>query len=542
MKRIPIGISFFEELLTNDYYYVDKTEWISEVLDKKVVLYTRPRIFGKTLNMMTLKSFFSNKEEGNLFEGLKMMNHKKAMKYMHQYPTIYMTLKDMQRMKMSEQISKFKSLISDVVSQNRELLTSDKLGEFEKQLMHRYYMRECSDEDLYDALLNISQCLKEHYGKNVIILIDEYDVPLQCAYERGYYDEMACFISKVLRNTLIDNPALEKGILMGYLGFYEDDIFTGLKDIDIHTLIDSENIQGFGFTQKEVNELLEYYHLEECLSEIRDWYGGYRFGDIEIYNPWGTLMYIDRKLMGQSDYAQAYWTNASRRKFLVSDYISLADEVMYQEFETLMKGGIVTKKVKRLLMHTDKDYFENIYSFLLHAGYIAIKQKVDQDTYELVIPNKEIYQIYEDAFEYYLYHYIKVRRESFMTALLEGEESKAEEVLNEVLDKSMDIEDREDYCKLIKRMLSNYGSELNKEIGEGRPSIVIYPNSFRRKVIVIECKHSKDVGNIVADSDKAARQIVEKKYVEGVLAKGYREVVSYGIAFCKKKCSIALVE
>ena len=543
MRRIPIGVEDFKRMIERDFYYIDKTEWINDVLNEEIALYTRPRRFGKTLNMSMLYYFFSNKEDGKIFEGLNITKNKEAMKHMNQYPVIFITLKDMKRMNMDHQMSKFRAIISNFVSQNRELLTSDRLGEFEKQLMHRYYMRECSDEDLYDALLNISQCLKEHYGKNAVVLIDEYDVPLQSAYYNGYYKEMVDFMGGVLSSVLKSNTALEKGILTGCLRISRESIFTGLNNFKVNSIVDGTQSHAFGFTQGEIDKLLCDYGLEEYKEEVREWYDGYLFGETDIYNPWSSIMYVDKKLIKPKETAISFWANTSSNQ-LVIDYIQRADDVMRKEFEELMRGKPITKYLELELTYKDMDDLNNVYSFLFLTGYLKITRKVENHVYELVIPNREVREIYQRSFMKYFRSYVETRKSDFVNALLDGNVSFAQKLLGDILFKHISYFDNQEnfYHGLLMGILSDYGSDSNKEIGEGRPDIVIYPRTYSDKVIVIECKHSNDEDNIVRDSDKAARQIVEKKYREGVLAKGYEEVIGYGIAFYKKKCKITLVE
>ena len=543
MKRIPIGISNFKDLMMNDYYYIDKTEWINDVLDEYVTLYTRPRRFGKTLNMSMLYHFFSNREDGKVFEGLKITHHKEAMKHMNQYPVLFITLKDMENTSFSDQIAKFKSIISQLIIQNIELLTSPHLIEFQKKMLNHYLNRESDIVDLKEALVNISICLKQHYNQNVIILIDEYDVPLKSAYTNGYYDEMVGFLKGTFSATLKDNDFLQKGILTGCLRVSRESIFTGLNNFKVNSIVDGTQSHAFGFTQDEIDKLLRDYGLDECKEEVKEWYDGYLFGETDIYNPWSSIMYVDKKLIKPKDTAISFWANTSSNQ-LVIDYIQRADDVMRKEFEELMSGKPITKYLELELTYKDMDELNNVYSFLFLTGYLKITRKVENHVYELVIPNREVREIYQRSFMKYFRSYVETRKSDFVNALLEGNASIAQKLLGDILFKHVSYFDNQEnfYHGLLMGILSDYGSDSNKEIGEGRPDIVIYPRTYSDKVIVIECKHSNDEDDIVGDSDKAARQIVEKKYQEGVLAKGYEDVIGYGIAFYKKLCKITLVK
>ena len=542
MRRIPIGVEDFKRMIETDFYYIDKTEWISDVLKEKVVFYTRPRRFGKTLNMSMLYYFFSNKEDGKLFNGLNIASNKEANKHMNQYPTIFITLKDMENVNLSDQIEKFQAIISQIMIQNIELITSPHLVDIQKKILNQYLNRESSFVDLKEALLNISICLKQHYGKSVILLIDEYDVPLKSAYTNGYYDDMVGFLRGVFSSALKSNIALQKGILTGCLRISRESIFTGINNFNVYSIMEEKSSTHFGFTQQEVNTLLDNYHLGEYKEEVKVWYDGYQFASNEIYNPWSVLKYVNKGTQ-ETPKPECFWANTSGND-LVMDYIKRGNSQMYTEFESLISGKTITKHLEFELTYREMDDLNNVYSFLLLTGYLKVVKESDSYMYELKIPNHEIKELYQRSFMKYFRSYVETRKNDFINALLEENVDKAETLLSDILLKRISYFDNQEnfYHGLIMGMLSDYGSESNKEIGEGRPDIVLYPRTFSEKVIVIECKHSNNEDNIVADSHKAAKQIVEKKYVEGVLAKGYREVISYGMSFYKKRCSIVLVE
>ena len=540
MKKIPIGIENFKEMIDDQYYYIDKTELINDVMNEKLVLYTRPRRFGKTLNMSMLYYFFSHKEKTNvyLFDGLNVSKDKETMLHQNQYPVIFMTLKDMKRTDYHQQIDKFASLISDITKRNPELYTSPYIDDDDKNILKMYKNRTCSMNDLQDALLKLSHCLYMHYQQKVIILIDEYDVPLQSAYTNGYYDEMVDFLRNVFSSALKTNDALEKGVLTGCLRISKESIFTGLNNFNVYSIMDEQSSTRFGFTQQEVNELLNEYNFLEQKDEVKEWYDGYRFGSTEIYNPWSVLKYVLKAIQSKPE-PESFWANTSSNE-LVVNYIKNADDVMYDEFEMLMQGQSLVKYLKLDLTYQEMDNQDNVYSFLLLTGYLKVISQIDMNTYELIIPNKEIYQIYKNSFMDYFIDYTSKRKQQLIKALLKEKVEEAENIFNDILFKDISYYDNQEsfYHGFLVGLLEEYGVMSNKEGGEGRPDIVIRPRRGNGKAIVFECKHSKEQRNIVKDSEAGAKQIIEKKYLEGIKVNEQREAIGYGIAFYKKRCIV----
>ena len=542
MENIPIGIDDFKELISNNYYYVDKTDWMSDILKEKVALYTRPRRFGKTLNMSMLYYFFSNKEDGKIFKGLNITSNKEAMKHMNQYPTIFISLKDMESSNMKEQITNFSLLIQEFIRANEELLSSSKINPIDRDKLIELYKGIHDVSILKKVLRFLCQCLKKHYGKNTIILIDEYDVPLKSAYTNGYYDEMVKFLRGVFSSVLKSNTALQKGILTGCLRISKESIFTGVNNFNVYSMMEEASSTYFGFTQEEVNALLDSYHLGKYKEEVKVWYDGYQFASNEIYNPWSVLKYAN-KGMQETPKPECFWANTSGND-LVMDYISQGNSQMYEEFENLISGKTIIKQLKLELTYRDMDDLGNVYSFLLLTGYLKVVKSLGSRQYELKIPNHEIKELYEMNFMDHFKSYVETRKNDFVNALLEGNVSIAQKILGDILFKRISYFDNQEnfYHGLIMGMLVDYGSESNKEIGDGRPDIVIYPSNSEDEVIVIECKHSKEELDLEKDSILGANQIINKKYVEGIKAYGYKNVVGYGISFYKKRCSIALVD
>lgn len=551
MKSITTGTENFKEFIDNNYYYVDKSEFIQIVLSDKITWCTRPRRFGKTLNMSMLYYFFSNKEKDNayLFDGLKITKNKDILRYQNQYPVISISLKDMKRMTMEQQTEKFASIISHIINQNIELLDSPYIGDNDKKKIEDYLNENKSLSQLQDALYNISQCLYKHYQKKVIILIDEYDVPLQNAYFRGYYDEMSNFLSNVFSSALKTNDALERAVLTGCLRIAKESIFTGLNNFTVFSIFDQASSESFGFTQEEIDELLKYYHLEEHREKIKKWYDGYLFGDKEIYNPWSTLNYIKKLLVSSTSLPESFWANMSGNG-IVYDYISQGDEALKNEFEVLISGNTVNKYIREELTYREMDDINNIYSFLLFTGYLKVKdhvydeeENIKYNEYQLVIPNKEIKEIYKQSFIQYFDEYTRDRKKDLLGYLRDGNEDKADELLNDILSISVSYYDNYEafYHGFLVGLFSGVNVESNKESGSGRFDLTILSRNIRETVVVIECKHSKIMSDLLKDSQYAASQIVDKKYIDGFKAMNYRKVEGYGIAFYKKSCIVTKV-
>ena len=556
MKRISTGIENFKELLDNNYYYVDKTKLIEDVLSDKVTLYTRPRRFGKTLNMSMLYYFFSNKEKENayLFDGLYISKQQEAKSYQNQYPVIFLSLKDMQSLNMEEQEKRFAGIISKIVIDNIGLLDSEEVDNSYKERLNDLRFLKANKVTLEGSLYLLAQAMKQFYKANTIILIDEYDVPLQSAYNNGYYDEMVDFLRSMFSSALKTNDALERGILTGCLRISKESIFTGLNNFTVRNITDKEASDCFGFTQKEIDDLLKYYDLIEKRPEIKDWYDGYLFGKIEIYNPWSALNYIKKLLSDDQFLAISFWANTSSNE-LVRLYIENATLKMKEEFEQLINGKSIIKKIVPELTYREmnfknvKDMNDNVYSFLLFTGYLKIKGKVyDQEgqeirnTYELVIPNKEVKYIYEDIFMNWFESYQKERRDDFIDLLLVKKEKEAQKVLNQVLKNSISYFDNYEnfYHGFLVGFLNadGYTVKSNRESGEGRFDIAVLPMYIDDQAIIIECKHSKNIKELRKDSDEASKQIIDQKYIEGLQEEGYENVIGYGISFYKKQCII----
>ena len=545
MKLIPTGIENFKELIDKDYYYVDKTNLIVNIINEKVVLYTRPRRFGKTLNMSMLYYFFSIKEKKNsyLFNHLNISKNIDALKHQNKYPTIFISLKDMKVSSMENQLLNFSSIIARLLDQFEDILDYDIFNDREKTLLNKYHMGIASKNELAESLLNISICLEKYYHQKVIILIDEYDVPLQSAYQNNYYDEMVDFLRSVFSSALKTNDALEKGIMTGCLRISKESIFTGLNNFTSYSILNNIGNEYFGFNENEVKQLLEDYQLSSYMDEVKEWYDGYLFGNIEIYNPWSTLMYVDKKSHFSSYKPTSFWANTSGND-LVVNYIQNGSDELHEEFEQLIQGQSLEKYIKPELTYREMDNINNIYSFLLLTGYLRVIEDLGENKYKLVIPNKEVYEIYKQSFMSYFEDYTFVRKEDLYQCLVREDVDQANEILGDILSRSISYFDNQEsfYHGFLVGLFSGKKIKSNREAMHGRFDLCILPKQIFQTALILECKHSKSVKELVSDAKEGAKQIIDNKYEDEIINDGYLHVKGYGISFYKKYCYIVKAE
>ena len=544
MKLIPTGIENFKELIDKDYYYVDKTNLIVNIINEKVVLYTRPRRFGKTLNMSMLYYFFSIKEKKNsyLFNHLNISKNIDALKHQNKYPTIFISLKDMKVSSMENQLLNFSSIIARLLDQFEDILDYDIFNDREKTLLNKYHMGIASKNELAESLLNISICLEKYYHQKVIILIDEYDVPLQSAYQNNYYDEMVDFLRSVFSSALKTNDALEKGIMTGCLRISKESIFTGLNNFTSYSILNNIGNEYFGFNENEVKQLLEDYQLSSYMNEVKEWYDGYLFGNTEIYNPWSTLMYVKNKIQDQSFKPVSFWANTSGND-LVVNYIQNGSDELHEEFEQLIQGQSLEKYIKPELTYREMDNINNIYSFLLLTGYLRVAEDLGENKYKLVIPNKEVYEIYKQSFMSYFEDYTFVRKEDLYQCLVREDVDQANEILGDILSRSISYFDNQEsfYHGFLVGLFSGKKIKSNREAMHGRFDLCILPKQIFQTALILECKHSKSVKELVSDAKEGAKQIIDNKYEDEIINDGYLHVKGYGISFYKKYCYIVKV-
>ena len=545
MKLIPAGIENFKEMIDKNYYYIDKTNLIIDFLNEQVIFCTRPRRFGKTLNMSMLYYFFSIKEKENayLFDHLNISKNKEALKHQNKYPTILISLKEMKSSSFKAQIISFSNIIYELLEKNLEILSSAQLTDTTKKKLNSLHDETTSIEDLKFSLRVISNALYTHYHQKVIVLIDEYDVPLQSAYQNNYYDEMVDFLRSVFSSALKTNDALEKGIMTGCLRISKESIFTGLNNFTSYSLLNNGGSEYFGFNEKEVKQLLEDYQLSSYMDEVKEWYDGYLFGNTEIYNPWSTLMYVKNKIQDQSFKPVSFWANTSGND-LVVNYIQNGDRKLRQEFESLMNGHALTKYIRPELTYREMDNINNIYSFLLLTGYLRVIEDLGENKYRLVIPNKEVYEIYKQTFMAYFEDYTTSRKNELYQELIQGDTKKVNLLLNDILLRSISYFDNQEsfYHGFLVGLFSGKKIKSNREAMHGRFDLCIFPKQIFQTALILECKHSKSVKDLIKDSSEGAQQIIDNKYEEEIINEGYLHVKGYGISFYKKYCYIVKVQ
>lgn len=544
MKLLPTGIENFKTMIDKSAYYVDKTNFIEDVLNEQVVSYTRPRRFGKTLNMSMLYYFFSIKEKENayLFDDLNITKNKDALKVQNKYPTIFISLKEMKNLTFDAQISSFSNVIYELLEKNLEILSSDQLSDTTKDILNKLHNRSSCIEDLKISLRVITNALYTYYQQKVIVLIDEYDVPLQAAYQNNYYEEMVEFLRSVFSSALKTNDVLEKGVMTGCLRISKESIFTGLNNFTAYSVLNNISSEFFGFTELEVKHLLKDYNLLEKMNEVKEWYDGYQFGNKEIYNPWSTLMYVKNITQDVSFKPISFWANTSGNDLVVK-YIQNGDKKLRKEFDVLMSGQSLIKYIKPELTYREMDNINNIYSFLLLTGYLKAIKDRGENQYELVIPNKEVYEIYKQSFMSYFEDYTTSRKGELYQELVDGDAKKVNLLLNDILLRSISYFDNQEsfYHGFLVGLLNDYEVVSNKESGNGGFDVCVLPENILGTIVLIECKHSISEDDLIDDAKEGARQIVEQKYLEEHKFKKYENAIGYGISFYKKQCYVVKV-
>ena len=551
-KPIPIGIEDFKRLIDDGYYFVDKTLIIKELIDMKgmVNLYARPRRFGKTLNMSMLRRFFEKTEEDNsyLFDGLAIAEaENKYCKYMGQYPVISISLKSMKQVSYADAFDKFKDIIISEFERHDYILSSDKLKPRQRKVFENIYSDKAYDSVYNTALKLLSDCLYEVYGKKVIVLIDEYDVPLENAYFNGFYEDMIHLIRSVFESVLKTNDSLEFGVLTGCLRISKESIFTGLNNPKVYSVSDAAFSQYFGFTEQEVRKLAEYYNLSERFDEIKTWYDGYKFGKTEIYNPWSVLNYIKDAVADNSCIPDAYWVNTSSNS-IIHELVVKSDRRIREDIEKLIKGDSIEKPlyqdVTYVNMNVKSDY---IWSFLLHTGYlkpVRIYKKGIQTYFSAVIPNLEIVTIYENTFRQWFDESIRIADKSvLLKAVLEGDNKTFELEVNRWLLKSISYHDGYEnfYHGFLVGLLEysdEYLVESNRESGTGRNDIVVKNVLTQDIAVVIEIKTVGKGETLDQMCDAALQQIEDRQYESDLVNEGYGKIIKYGIAFAGKRCKV----
>ncbi|MCI5688267.1 MAG: ATP-binding protein [Emergencia sp.] len=556
-KRIPIGFEDFRKFQEENLYLVDKTLLIKELLDSgtQTTLLTRPRRFGKTLNLSMIRRFFEDERtpEGekidnrSIFEGLAIMDAgEKYLTHMGQYPVISLSLKSGKQDNYDLSYTMLKRQIVSEFSRHRYVLR----GEMDAAQREKYQaiLGESKEPALYiDALRFLSECLYHYHGREAVILIDEYDVPLENAYFQGFYDEMIGFIRSLFESALKTNPYLKLGVVTGCLRISRESIFTGLNNLEIHSIISKDYSSCFGFTDAEVRDLLAYYGLSDKFEEAKAWYDGYLFGNTEIYNPWSILSYAKSVQSGNQIATKPYWSNTSGNG-IVRELIEDADDITREELEILMDGGAIEKPVHEEItygdIHSSRD---NLWNFLFFTGYLKMKsQRIEGETIylEMTIPNKEIRSIYRQSIVRWFDQKIeKVDRSPLIKALEEGNcEATADFISAQLMDTISYFDYAESYYHgFLTGLLKNsgrYSILSNRESGNGRPDIILKEKKFMGRAMIIELKVAKTFAEMEAKCDEALVQIDSNDYAQPLITDGYRPILKYGIALYKKGCIV----
>lgn len=553
-KKLPVGIEDFEEIRKEGFYYIDKTGLIRDLLNNwgKVNLFTRPRRFGKTLNMSMLKSFFEIGADKSLFDGLAI-SWEAALceEYMGKFPVILISLKDVDGSDFANARDMLWEIIQKELRRRQYLMQDDRLSRLEKESFMSLATAEANDALIQKSLSLLTELLYKYYRQKVILLIDEYDVPLDKAFQHGYYKEMVLLIRGLFGQALKTNEFLQFAVLTGCLRVSKESIFTGLNNFKVLSITDIRFDEHFGFTEAETAQLLKDYQLEEHLTETKEWYDGYRFGDANIYCPWDVISYVDHLSADPYAEPEAFWINTSGND-LVKRFIDKADKTTQNEIERLIAGEAIKKKVRLDLTYDELDSsIDNLWSVLFTTGYLTQAGREVNGVYKLVIPNREVrevfvLQIQEWFREKATADTARIRR--FCAAFPAGDVSAIQDMLHDYLWDSISVRDtavRTDrkenfYHGMLLGLLRSQGNWLirsNAETGEGYSDISV--STPGRTGIVIELKYANN-GNLESGCAEALKQIEERKYAVGLQRCGMKKVICYGIAFWEKECMVVM--
>lgn len=557
--KLPVGIEDFREIRRKDFYYIDKTGLIEQLLDSwgKVNLFTRPRRFGKTLNMSMLRYFFETGTDKTLFEGLHISQRSDLCEeYMGKFPVVSLTLKGVDGLTFERAKNKLLKYIALEAERFNFLKNSDKLTDNEKQrygaLIRMQDGKYVMDEDtLESALQTLSELLYRHYGQKVIILIDEYDVLLDKAYQNDYYREMVVMIRSLFGEALKTNEFLQFAVLTGCLRVSKESIFTGLNNFKIFSITDSRFDEQFGFTEDEVGKMLKDYQLETHLASMKEWYDGYRFGDADIYCPWDVINRVDDLCDTPEAEPKCYWINSSGNA-LVKRFVSIANRTTQNEIERLIAGEPIEKSLRLDLTYDEIDKsIDNIWSVLFTTGYLTQVGMTEQGAYKLVIPNKEVRTVYISQIQEWFKQKIADNAEqmtSFWKAVEDGNAEEIEQYLNRTLSNTISVfdtkapEKENSYHTFLAGMLTgntDWVVKSNVEAGEGFADIIIEPQN-PDDGIIFELKYSKEASGLDKACEIAIKQIRDRRYFEYLKNDGRYDMMFYGIAFYKKRCKVVV--
>lgn len=557
-KKLPIGIENFKELQKEDFYYIDKTYFIRDFLAgwAKVNLFTRPRRFGKSLNMSMLKCFFELGTDRNIFKDLNISKETAVCEaYMGKFPVIFLSLKGMNADTYESALEMAVQNIRGEARRFQYLLDSDRLTSYDKEAFAELLQEHMTEGTLCSSLKILSELLEKHHDRQVILLIDEYDVPLAKAFERGYYDRMVLFLRNMFEHALKTNDSLKFSVLTGCMRISKESIFTGLNNLKVLSIAEVQFDEAFGFTDQEVREMLEYYGLSEHYEEIREWYDGYQFGNVEVYCPWDVINYCDALRADQDAQPKNYWSNTSSNE-AVRRFIQESDKAaVRREIERLVAGEVITKEIHQELTYKDMyASLENLWSVLFTTGYLTQRGKPEGNRFQLAIPNMEIRNIFTaqimDFFKENVPKNGDALRE-FCEALKTGNAKSVEKILSEYLRRTVSIRDtfvkkpmKENFYHGFLLGILGFGDSWsvssNRESGDGYSDILVETDDGETG-IVLELKYAED-GNLDAACKKALKQIEQKRYGEELEEDGILHILKYGIAFYKKRCRVVFDE
>lgn len=558
LKKLPIGIENFEKLRQEDFYYIDKTRLIEQLLTRwgEVNLFTRPRRFGKSLNMSMLQSFFEIGKDKTLFDGLRISdNQELCEKYQGKFPVVSVSLKGINGATYEEARRFLIKTINEEARRLSVLSDSTELDETDHELLIQLKKKEMTNDSLVYSIRELTELLEKHYGRKVIVLIDEYDVPLAKANENGYYDEMVLLIRNLFENALKTNSSLKFAVLTGCLRIAKESIFTGLNNFKVYSITDKSFDETFGFTDAEVRELLRYYGQEKYYETVKEWYDGYRFGNVDVYCPWDVINFCSDHLADPGLEPKNYWANTSGNSVISHfiDSVGKPQKLTRMELEQLVNGGIVQKEINSELTYKELySSIDNLWSTLFMTGYLTQRGEPSGNRYNLVIPNREIRNIITN-------HILKMFKENvkddgktvsdLCDALLNQNPEKVELIFTEYMKKTISIRDtfaqkptKENfYHGLLLGILGfkeNWSVMSNRESGDGFGDILIRIED-EDVGIVIEVKYADD-GNLQGECEKALQQIIDIRYTESLEQEGIHTIIKYGIACYRKKCKVLM--
>ncbi len=557
-KPIGIGVENYKEMIDQSYYYVDKTLMIRDLLEHrmKAGLFTRPRRFGKTLALSMIKTFFEKELDGNgnvldnrrYFDGMKIMEKgTECLRHMGGYPVISMSLKSARQPDYHKSYTLLLRQIANEFDRHKYIFSTNDLSEMEKRRYQAILNLE-KDETLYlDSLRFLCECLRKYHKTNVIILLDEYDVPLENAFFKGFYEQMSDFIRSLFESALKTNPCLQFAVVTGCLRISRESIFTGLNNLKVNSILDNSFAEHFGFTQREVESMLNFYGLDAKIQEAKTWYDGYLFGETEVYNPWSIINYVKSVFESPKSFPRPYWTNTSSND-IVRELVEKADNCVKEELEDLIAGGTIEKPVREEITYGDiYNSRDTLWNFLLFTGYLkVVSQRLERNTIYLTmkLPNEEVKYIYE----YTIREWFKQQLETVdFSCLYEGlknqDTEEVQELLRQQLRKTISYHDSREsfYHGFLLGLLNGfqeYRIHSNRESGDGRPDLLMIPLDETQPVIIIELKYVDKFSRMEYGCAKALEQIDRENYAAGIVDEGYSNILKYGICFCKKSCMV----